>query len=452
MKNILVIIFLSVGLGAFAFEQHAASFDPSGYWQGTIIKDNATFRIDLSIDKIDNGYSALTYYPEWIFYSPKERDSVTVTETGLRIADLIFGDATLQLEPKFGQLFGYIGKPEDNIKLHLKRASRPVESSTIEENVTFLSSDKTLLSGTVFRPQYSSGLPGMVIVRGRGCATRVKNKARFFAQYGMVVLTYDKRGSGASQGNCATFTLEELTEDAVAAFNYVQENSFVDSRKVGFLGVSAGAWTIQKATEILFNGTDKTKPAFLITWIGPSTSILQQQISSAFTYGQSVGLSHEQQKLLVKVSKIISDKTLDDDVAYSLLEPIRQKAENEGWLQTGFGPDDIPKQRSDMNQLWLRRFQYDPSQFLFSLESLPYLAIFGELDPIVQVEENVEALLGKGKDIVIRVIPESGHGFNINEQQITLKDETTVWIFEGPNTGFVNETIQFLRQRDFMTH
>ncbi|NJO13773.1 MAG: alpha/beta hydrolase [Rhizobiales bacterium] len=279
---------------------------------------------------------------------------------------------------------------------------------------------------------------------------RANGKAAFFAQYGIAVLTYDKRGAGNSGGDCATFTFDELTEDAIAALDHLAAHPGVDAKRVGFLGESAGAWTIQAATEKQWKKSDANQIAFVITWIGPATSIIQQQISSAATYGNAVGLSEDQQAVLAEVSRIIVDQSLSDDAAFAKLDAIRRAAEAEGWLEQGFGADDIPRTRADVPKLWLRRFAYDPAPFLQEVGDLPYLAVFGAKDMIVPLDENIAALQGKGTDVEVAVLKESGHGHDFGQRSLALPGGSSFWLFEGIDSGFANETINFLRKRGFV--
>ena len=447
--RLFVALCLLIGLTP-GFALHAQTpdgFDPTGSWSGAIIKDGSVLPVEVEITATEDRLEARTHFPDWYFYTPSSPEAVRRTDQGLVIEDLLSGDAVLELEPTFEQLVGTVG--EDGRRIHLKRSlpsPRPLFSSS---ETSFASADGTRIAGTLTLPEFGGTLAGLVMVRGRGCASRVNGKARRFARYGIAVLTYDKRGSGQSEGDCATFTFDELTADAMAAFEHLAAHPRVDAARVGFMGESAGAWTIQAATERqLRKGGDAA--AFLITWIGPSTSIIQQQISSAATYGAAIGLSEERQGILAEVSRIIVDGSLSDDEAFAKLDAIRQKAEAEGWLDQGFGGDDIPRARADMPKLWLRRFGYDPSAFLKALGDRPYLAVFGAKDPIVPVDENVSALKGTGSDVEVVVLKESGHGYDFGERAIKLPSGRDFWLFEGPDTGFATATIEFLRARGFM--
>ncbi|MEM9169070.1 MAG: alpha/beta fold hydrolase [Pseudomonadota bacterium] len=424
-------------------------FDPSGYWTGAIIKNDSVLPVELQIDETETGYRAATIFPDWLFYKPSDFEVVRKTSEGLIIEDLLAGDAILELEPRFEQLVGTVG--EDGRRLHLKRAPAPPRALVSSRTTSFVSADGTRIAATLTVPEFGDQVAGMVMVRGRGCATRLNGRARFFANYGVAVLTFDKRGAGQSEGDCATFTFDQLTDDAIAALERLAAHPRVDAERVGFFGESAGAWTVQAAAERQRARAEAVQPAFLITWIGPSTSIIQQQISSAATYGEAVGLSKDQQEILAQVARIIVDPSLSDDEAFAQLDAIRRAAEAKGWLDRGFGADDIPRTRDDMAKLWLRRFSYDPGPFLKSLGDLPYLAVFGGKDPIVPVRENVDALENTGSDVEVVVLKESGHGYDFDERALELPSGRAFWLYEGPDTGFSAETIEFLRSRGFMT-
>lgn len=449
--RIIVLIFLAV-TGFHASDARAqadGAFDPQGFWTGAIVEDASVLLVEIEIDKADDGYEAETSFPDWIFYAPSRSESVRLTANGLVIEGLLSGDAVLEYEPVSDQLVGSLG--DSGRTVHLKRSPPPPAPLVRASETSFVSADGTRIAGTLIMPTFGELHSGMVIVRGRGCSARDNGRARFFAQYGIAVLTYDKRGAGRSEGDCEIFTFDDLTNDAIAALNHLATQPMVDPERVGLFGESAGSWVIQAATERQRQNAEAISPAFLATWYGPATSIIQQQVSSAATYGEAAGLTPGQQETLAEVSRIIADDRLSDEEIFARLDPIRRSAEEGGWLDTGFGPDDIPATLADVPKLWLRRFAYDPSPMLRELGDLPYLAVFGAKDPIVPLDENVEALLGKGSDVTVVVLPESGHDYGIQANTVTLPSGREFTVFEGTDTGWTRATIAFLRSRGFMS-
>ncbi|MEE4212791.1 MAG: alpha/beta fold hydrolase [Parvularcula sp.] len=433
--------------------QEAAPFDPTGHWSGGVLKDGAVLPVEVLIEAGESGYRAWTRFPQWIFYEPAEATPVEIAQGKIVIRDLYEGDAVLVREPRFGQLFGEIEAEEATFRVHLKRTVLRRNDAPLREEVTIAAKDGTQLSGEIFRPRRGEAKTGLVLVHGRGCQTGSSGLARFFAQQGLTVLIYDKRGAGQSEGDCASFTLDQLAEDVLAARKSLARQSSTDPAKIGFLGVSAGAWTSQRATELALDRRREPSPAFIATWIGPATSILQQQISSAYSFGEAIGFDTARQELLAEASRIIADQSLSDDEAYGQLLAIRERAQREGWLEDGFGPDDLPRSRDDMEGLWLRRLRYDPAPLFARLEDVPYLAVFGEEDPIVPLQENIETLRQglAGKTFGMVTVQGAGHGYGLPSATLELPFGEISYSFEGTETAFAEATFSFLREQGFVT-
>ena len=62
------------------------------------------------------------------------------------------------------------------------------------------------------------------------------------AARGIAVLIYDKRGVGESKGNWGEASFEDLADDAVAGAKFLQSNSEIDPKRIGFWGLSQGGW------------------------------------------------------------------------------------------------------------------------------------------------------------------------------------------------------------------
>lgn len=70
---------------------------------------------------------------------------------------------------------------------------------------------------------------------------------QLLAARGYVVVTYDKRGTGASPGSWADASIEVLATDLSAAVDKAREHPDVDHRRIGLMGFSEGVWVIAKA-------------------------------------------------------------------------------------------------------------------------------------------------------------------------------------------------------------
>lgn len=111
-----------------------------------------------------------------------------------------------------------------------------------EEWVTFPSGDLELF-GRIDLPPGEGPHPAIVLVHGSGddAATDYFFAGDFFAPHGIATLTFDKRGTGRSEGEY-TFDFHALAGDVLAAVGYLKSRSDIDSTRIGLSGYSQGGW------------------------------------------------------------------------------------------------------------------------------------------------------------------------------------------------------------------
>ena len=127
-----------------------------------------------------------------------------------------------------------------------------------EVDVTFQNAGATL-AGTIFLPLGPGPHPGIAIHFGSGAWTRgtFESLGVFVVEFGMAVLTYDKRGVGESEGGCCPEDFQLLAADFAAGAGVLRNRPEVDRGRVGFMGSSQGAWIVpiaaaQQGDEVLF--------------------------------------------------------------------------------------------------------------------------------------------------------------------------------------------------------
>ncbi|MDD5647757.1 MAG: alpha/beta fold hydrolase [Dehalococcoidia bacterium] len=127
--------------------------------------------------------------------------------------------------------------------IHLKTEIRePVKYTVWERPVTF-GSNGIELHGTLFMPSGASRysrLPGAVMCHGYGGDSEAfENSARTLASEGIVILTFDFRGHGASEG-----TLDgSIVNDVIDAWDFLRSQPEVDHKSMGLIGHSMGAFS-----------------------------------------------------------------------------------------------------------------------------------------------------------------------------------------------------------------
>jgi hypothetical protein len=154
------------------------------------------------------------------------------------------------------------------------------------EEVTFISQGARL-SGTLYTPQVSHA--AVVLVHGSGQESRMREFATLLAASGCTVLTYDKRGVGASEGiyagpevgtnNIDSTNLQLLAQDARAAVNVLKQK--LPSLPIGLLGFSQAGWIIPLAA------IDNPLVQFMVLFSGPTVTTLEQLRFQFYTAGRT---------------------------------------------------------------------------------------------------------------------------------------------------------------------
>ena len=234
------------------------------------------------------------------------------------------------------------------------------------EEVTFISQGARL-SGTLYTPKVYRA--AVVLVHGSGQESRMREFATLLAASGIAVLTYDKRGVGASEGvyagpevgtnNIDSTNLQLLAQDARAAVNVLKQK--LPSLPLGLLGFSQAGWIIP------LTATANPLVEFMVLFSGPTVTTLEQLRFQFYTAGRTDFWEHP--------SETDARKHIQND-------PDRFK----------FAPTD-------------------PKESLAAL-TIPGLWLFGEKDiqiPSNLCIEDLQALKAQGKPYDYALFPELGH-------------------------------------------
>ncbi len=100
------------------------------------------------------------------------------------------------------------------------------------------------LSGTLVLPNGPGPHPAVVMIHGSGPATRdaLRPWADMYARRGVAVLIHDKRGTGASTGNWARASFDDLAGDALSGAAFLRGRPEINGRQIGLHGMSLGGW------------------------------------------------------------------------------------------------------------------------------------------------------------------------------------------------------------------
>ncbi|MEO6866366.1 MAG: alpha/beta fold hydrolase [Gemmatimonadaceae bacterium] len=298
------------------------------------------------------------------------------------------------------------------------RAWTARRQSLVRTGVQFRN-DTVTLAGTLWEPIGRGPFPAIVLLHGAGEETRyaMRQYPYFFVSHGYAVLTYDKRGSGASTGDWHPWVAgtDVLAADAAAAVQLLRARSEIRPDRVGLLGISNGAWvTVRTAAHT-------PHIAFIIPVVGGGIPMWQQELYRIANEGRAHNLAPVDQAALERfMSALYSPLTFDSLArvpAITRLDSLRAEAHGTPWFaETPLAPFGDARSATLFalgQQAWRRELSYDPSADLRTLHQ-PMLAILGRADQEVPTAVVASALrrdvpLNGDSQRTIVIIPAASH-------------------------------------------
>jgi pimeloyl-ACP methyl ester carboxylesterase len=266
----------------------------------------------------------------------------------------------------------------------VRRAKRIIHSV---QSVRFQNGDITL-AGTLLLPESKrSKHAGVVFTHGGGAARRefVWGLGYVLAARGIAVLIYDKRGVGESKGNWGEASFEDLADDAVAGAKFLQSNSEIDPKRIGFWGLSQGGWIAPLAASRFPDA------AFAVAISGGGLTPASTELFDTEYELAKAGFSAKD------VEQALAFQSLKNEIIRSFEKwsqylSMRNTVKDTPWYRVQGIDIRGPDQQDHPQWAHLRRsYFYDPAPALKSLRC-PLLVINGELDTPKGVTANVKAI------------------------------------------------------------
>lgn len=272
-----------------------------------------------------------------------------------------------------------------------------------EEDVRFTSTTADI-AGSLLLPATPGPHPALVMIHGSGGATRdvLRPFADHFARNGVAVLITDKRGVGASTGDAARATFDDLADDALAGVAYLRGRGDIRADAIGLHGISLGGWVAPLAA------TRSRDVAFVVVESAPALTPREHERLRVESQLRADGFGHED------IARALAFMDLKFEVARTGegWERLQRQMQNDAaWLPYTNPPTSLESLRWH----WDHIFGYDPVPALTRLE-VPMLVLYGGRDavvpPRVHRRRMEEALAAAGRhDVTIKVFDEANHGF-----------------------------------------
>ncbi|MBS4057281.1 MAG: alpha/beta hydrolase [Bacteroidales bacterium] len=318
-------------------------------------------------------------------------------------------------------------------EIRLRRPQDPSENvSYLNTEVRFYHPSGMALAGTLSMPQGKGPFPAVVLVSGSGPQNRDEElmghkpflvMADFLVKQGIVVLRYDDRGVGASDGVFSKATTLDFAEDATAALMFLRAQKHVDSNRCGLIGHSEGGLIAPIVASKMH------EVSFIVLLAAPGIPSDELMLRQGQLIAEAQGASPDEIRLTQKSNKAIFQILKEGDDQESSRKRIQVIMHELGDSLTVGHPgqkEALQKQLdAGIEQLfspWFQQFiRFDPSVYLQKV-FCPVLAINGSKDRQVPADVNLAAI-----DSLVRT--------NGNTQVSTRKIEGLNHLFQTAETG-----------------
>jgi pimeloyl-ACP methyl ester carboxylesterase len=283
----------------------------------------------------------------------------------------------------------------------LAPAKRRYARSYREEDVVFVNPQaKMQLAGAITVPPGKGPFPAVLLLSDRGAQDRdgTSDNSDFrllgaladgLTKHGLVVLRYDDRGVGASNGQTANTTIEMRASDVQAALNFLRSLPEVNIARIGVVGHGEGA------NVGLLAATLPLPPAFVVSLAGyglpGQQALLQQLVNKLRVQGESPARIQACYERQLTMYDIIRNATLWQARAI-VANMLRQDCE-------GMDPAAVRAEVADLTSIMQRDFLvFDPLATLDQVHC-PVLLLNGTNDEETPAALHLTALAGELKSV-----------------------------------------------------
>jgi dienelactone hydrolase len=266
----------------------------------------------------------------------------------------------------------------------------------MRETVTSVRTAMGDMRAVVYYPSSDGPLPGIVLVDGAGDSVADDWGAQpaTFGGCGAVILTHDKPGCGGSPGDWHDQTLADRASDSLAALEVLRHQPGVDPGRVGFLGISQGAWVSYLAASMAPRAV-----RHIVTISGAGVSPAEQE-----RYRIACNVDGDEEALAWVDERMRRLLAGDDPAAISASQSAYADRPWYAGACEHYGPEMLP--------FFIRNAGFDPAA-VFPEVRCPVFAAFGGADTSVPPRRSVAVLndlLPSDPRHAIAVYPDVGHG------------------------------------------
>jgi uncharacterized protein len=263
------------------------------------------------------------------------------------------------------------------------------------------------LHGTLVTPPGEGPHPVVLAVHAANGGTREARLLRHLQSVlppvGIGVLTYDRRGEGASEvpPEVTSVSFEEKADDARAWLDLLDRRPDVDERRIAIFGHSQGGWIGPMAAA---GRDDVAAMAFFAACAVTPGEQMQ------FGYGYQIreaGYSEEEAQRGIELRRL-ADAAWRGEVPKEEAIAAIDAAKDEPWFDIAPPVDPRNEQAAD----WREEMDLDIAPTIARLRPMPILLMFGERDRWVPTDESEarwRAAVPAGVELDVKRFPGTTH-------------------------------------------
>jgi uncharacterized protein len=263
-------------------------------------------------------------------------------------------------------------------------------------------------SGTLYLPNRNQPCPAVVVIHPASAGERsdpfYDHLKSELPMHGIAILIFDRRGSGASEGDFETADFEDLAGDVIAAVEYLQSRANIDRTKIGLHGTSQGGWIAP------ISAARKTDIAFLIEVSACGVTPADQMNYGVEFHLQQDGFDQSVIKKAVELRNLVNEY-FRGHVSRAEVVAELSRHEHESWYEKTYlySSEELP---ADVTQSkWHYEMDYEPLSVWKKVRQ-PTLFLFAEVDEWVPIEQsmlNFKIASAHLHDVTLKQIPGTDH-------------------------------------------
>jgi dipeptidyl aminopeptidase/acylaminoacyl peptidase len=264
------------------------------------------------------------------------------------------------------------------------------QQNKIEKEDFTLESNGLQLYGTLWKPQKSLQKGLFFVTSSQGNDRSGTNaEAYYFARLGYTVFNYDKRGTGKSEGDWQSATIEELCSDDIQALDFFSKISGLPLSEIGIKGTSQGGikipYILAKLPDLEFG----------ISVSCPASTLLESDLNHwKNSNSNQIGEKNIHEALKMQEAGY---NYLAGNISYESFEQLKNENSDEAWLKYVWIPE------RDIQKDYKLNFSGLP---YFEKITQPVLVIQGLSDNVIPATsyKTIEKAIGMSKSTNYQII------------------------------------------------